>query len=188
MIEALHLGSMLPATLGACCVAGSADRRSPLAWFGMLAMLAAMADTMLLPHPLVAPVVWAALLVATGLTTAVAHRQRPAGRGGAATAQPGHPAHPVHPFHPAQTMAVHRALQAILMGGLIVAAGAHHHVAGGGHSAHGVDVIAALGVAALAFAVGSGALAFRRQLPRLPRAEAALGAASVALMSLPLLL
>ena len=168
MIEALHLGSMLPATLGACCVAGSADRRSPLVWFGMLAMLAAMADTMLLPHPLVAPVVWAALLVATGLATAVAHRQRPA--------------------HPAQTMAVHRALQAILVGGLIVAAGAHHGAAGGGHSAHGVDVIAALGVAALAFAAGSGALAFRRQLPRLPRAEAALGAVSVALMSLPLLL
>lgn len=66
MIETMHLGSMLPATLGACCVAGSADRRSPLAWFGMLAMLAAMADTMLLPHPVVAPVVWAALLVATG--------------------------------------------------------------------------------------------------------------------------
>jgi hypothetical protein len=178
MIEALHLGSMLPATLGACCVAGSADRRSPLAWFGMLAMLAAMADTMLLPHPLVAPVVWAALLVTTGVATAVALRLRPAGRGGAGD---------VHAAHPARTMALHRALQAILMGGLIVAAGAHHGAAGGGHSAHGVDVIAALGVAALAFAVASGLLAFRRRLPPLPRAEAALGAASVALMSLPLL-
>ena len=175
MIEALHLGSMLPATLGACCVAGSADRRSPLAWFGMLAMLAAMADTMLLPHPLVPPVVWAALLVATGLATAVALRLRSVGRGGAEAA------------HPAQTMALHRALQAILMGGLIIAAGAHHGAAGGGHSAHGVNVIAALGVAALAFAVASGLLAFRQRLPRLPRAEAALGAASVALMSLPLL-
>ncbi len=49
MIEALHLGSMLPAALGACCVAGGADRRSPLAWLGMLAMLGAMADTMLGP-------------------------------------------------------------------------------------------------------------------------------------------
>ena len=178
MIEALHLGSMLPATLGACCVAGSADRRSPLAWFGMLAMLAAMADTMLLPHPLVAPVVWAALLVATGVATAVALRLRPAGRRGAGDA---------HPAHPARAMALHRALQAILMGGLIVAAGAHHGAAGGGHSAHGVNVIAALGVAALAFAVASALLAFRRRLPPLPRAEAALGAASVALMSLPLL-
>ncbi|MET3567751.1 hypothetical protein ABIC47_003260 [Leifsonia sp. 563] len=184
MIEALHLGSMLPATLGACCVAGSADRRSPLAWFGMLAMLAAMADTMLLPHPLVAPVVWAALLVATGVATAVALRLRPAGRGGAGDAQA---AHPAYPAHPARAMALHRALQAILMGGLIVAAGAHHGAAGGGHSAHGVNVIAALGVAALAFAVASGLLAFRRRLPPLPRAEAALGAASVALMSLPLL-
>lgn len=181
MIEALHLGSMLPATLGACCVAGSADRRSPLAWFGMLAMLAAMADTMLLPHPLVAPVVWAALLVATGVATAVALRLRPAGRSGAGDAQAAHPAHPV------RTMSLHRALQAILMGGLIVAAGAHHGAAGGGHSAHGVNVIAALGVAALAFAVASGRLAFRRRLPPLPRAEAVLGAASVALMSLPLL-
>ncbi|TDP99824.1 MULTISPECIES: hypothetical protein [unclassified Leifsonia] len=181
MIEALHLGSMLPATLGACCVAGSADRRSPLAWFGMLAMLAAMADTMLLPHPVVAPVVWAALLVATGVATAVALRLRPAGRGGARDAQAAHPA------HPARAMALHRALQAILTGGLIVAAGAHHGAAGGGHSAHGVNVIAALGVAALAFAVASGLLAFRRRLPPLPRAEAALGAASVALMSLPLL-
>ncbi|MFF9562254.1 hypothetical protein ACF1AJ_02780 [Leifsonia sp. NPDC014704] len=178
MIEALHLGSMLPATLGACCVAGSADRRSPLAWFGMLAMLAAMADTMLLPHPLVAPVVWAALLVATGVATAVALRLWPEGRGGAGDA---------HPAHPARTMAVHRALQAILVGGLIVAAGAHHGAVGGGHSAHGVNVVAALGVAALAFAVASGLLAFRRRLPLLPRAEATLGAASVALMSLPLL-
>lgn len=181
MIEALHLGSMLPATLGACCVAGSADRRSPLAWFGMLAMLAAMADTMLLPHPLVAPVVWAALLVATGVATAVALRLSPAGRRGAGDAQAAHPAHPT------RAMALHRALQAILMGGLIVAAGAHHAAAGGGHSAHGVNVIAALGVAALAFAVASGLLVFRRRLPLLPRAEAALGAASVALMSLPLL-
>ncbi|ERK69569.1 hypothetical protein N136_04106, partial [Leifsonia aquatica ATCC 14665] len=71
MIEALHLGSMLPATLGACCVAGGADRRSPLAWLGMLAMLAAMADTMLLPRPVLAPVVWAALLVALALATAL---------------------------------------------------------------------------------------------------------------------
>lgn len=84
-------------------------------------------------------------------------------------------------------MALHRALQAILMGGLIVAAGAHHGAAGGGHSAHGVNMVAALGLAALAFAVASGLLALRRPLPRLLRAEASLGAASVALMSLPLL-
>lgn len=184
MIETLHLGSMLPATLGACCVAGSADRRSPLAWFGMLAMLAAMADTMLLPHPVVAPVVWAALLVATGVATAMAERLRRVGRRGAEGADS---AHGVHPAHRARTMALHRALQAILMGGLIVAAGAHHGAAGGGHSAHGVNMVAALGLAALAFAVASGLLALRRPLPRLLRAEASLGAASVALMSVPLL-
>ncbi|MGN7798995.1 hypothetical protein [Leifsonia sp. 22587] len=174
MIEALHLGSMLPATLGACCVAGTADRRSPLTWFGMLAMLAAMADTMLLPRPLVPAIVWAALLLATGVATALAQRLRPR----AESAE-----------HPARTMAVHRALQAILMAGLIVAAGGHHAATavGDAHAGHGVPVIAALAAAALAFAVVSVAVAARRRLPLLPRAEAALGGAAVALMAVPLL-
>lgn len=176
MIEALHLGSMLPAALGACCVAGGADRRSPLAWSGMLAMLAAMADTMLLPHPVLAPIAWSAVLVLVALATALAGRLRtpPAGRS---------------PAHPSRTMAVHRALQAVLMAGLVATTGSHHSgTAGGGdHAAHALPVLLALGIASLAFAAGSALIALRRPLPALPRAEAALGAAATALMALPLL-
>ncbi|WP_313545766.1 hypothetical protein [Leifsonia aquatica] len=175
MIEALHLGSMLPATLGACCVAGGADRRSPLAWLGMLAMLAAMADTMLLPRPVLAPVVWAALLVALALATALRQRLRPRPTAGGPS------------DHPVRAMAVHRALQAVLMAGLIVVGSGHHATEGGAHAGHGLPVVLLLGVAALVFAFASGAVALRRGLPPLPRAEAALGATSVALMTLPLL-
>lgn len=173
MIEALHLGSMLPATLGACCVAGGADRRSPLAWLGMLTMLAAMADTMLLPRPVLAPVVWAALLVAVALATALRQRLRLTAGG--------------PNDHPVRAMAVHRSLQAVLMAGLIAVGSGHHATGGGAHAGHGLPVVLLLGVAALVFACASGAVALRRGLPSLPRAEAALGAASVALMTLPLL-
>jgi hypothetical protein len=48
-------------------------------------------------------------------------------------------------------------------------------------------VVLMIGAAALVFAIASGAVALRRGLPPLPRAEAALGSASVALMALPLL-
>jgi len=173
MIEALHLGSMLPATLGACCVAGGADRRSPLTWLGMLAMLAAMADTMLLPRPVLAPVVWAALLVALALATGVRERLRPARQALGA--------------HPVRTMALHRSLQAVLMAGLLVVGAGHHATGGGAHAGHGLPVVLLLAVAALVFAFASAAVALRRSLPPLPRAEAALGAASIALMTLPLL-
>ncbi|UAJ81162.1 hypothetical protein IT072_09350 [Leifsonia sp. ZF2019] len=176
MIEALHLGSMLPAALGACCVAGGADRRSPLAWLGMLAMLAAMADTMLMPRPLLAPIVWAAALVLVALATAVQGRLRAVPPAGS-------------PTHPSRTMTAHRSLQAVLMAGLIATAGSHHSgsAVGGAHASHGLPVLLVLGVAALAFAAASAVVALRRPLPLVPRAEAALGAAATTLMALPLL-
>lgn len=180
MIEALHLGSMLPATLGACCVAGGADRRSPLAWLGMLAMLAAMADTMLLPRPVVPAIVWAAVLVGLALATAVRGRLARSGGG----ERP----------HPAGGMDVHRALQAVLTAGLVVAAAGHHagaHPSAGGlpgaHDGHSLPIAALIAAAALVFALASGWLAARPRQPILVRAEATLGAAAVALMALPLL-
>jgi hypothetical protein len=179
MIEALHLGSMLPATLGACCVAGGADRRSPLAWLGMLTMLAAMADTMLMPHPMLPAIGWAATLVALALATAV--RGRVARRG-------------APPIHSARTMGAHRALQAVVMAGMIVLAAGHRATASEpsagyvGHAGHGVPLIALLAAAALAFAIASAWIAARPRQPLLVRAEAALSAASVALMALPLVL
>lgn len=178
MIEALHLGSMLPATLGACCVAGGADRRSPLAWLGMLAMLAAMADTMLLPRPVLPAIAWAAVLVALALATAV--------RGRFARPGDGRP-------HPAGAMSAHRALQAVLMAGLVVVAAGHHAVAppaahsSAAHDGHAIPLAALVGASALLFALASGWLATRPRQPVLVRAEATLGAASVALMALPLL-
>ncbi|ERK69753.1 dethiobiotin synthase domain protein, partial [Leifsonia aquatica ATCC 14665] len=89
--------------------------------------------------------------------------------------------------HPVRAMAVHRSLQAVLMAGLIVVGSGHHATGGEAHAGHGLPVVLLLGVAAMVFAFASGAVALRRGLPPLPRAEAALGAASVALMALPLL-
>jgi len=66
--------------------------------------------------------------------------------------------------------------------------GAGHHATGGGaHAGHGLPVVLLLAAAALVFTFASAAVALRRRLPPLPRAEAALGAASIALMTLPLL-
>ncbi|MCI0155265.1 hypothetical protein KNO15_00930 [Leifsonia shinshuensis] len=178
MIEALHLGSMLPAALGACCVAGGADRRSALAWLGMLAMLAAMADTMLLPHPIVPAIVWTAALVALGIAAAVRARL-PHGSSDGVTAgarvRPG--------------MGVHRALQSVIMAGLVVIAAGHRagpaHPAAG-HAGHAVPLTALVVAAAVVFASVSAVIVARSGRPALARAEAGLGAASVALMALPL--
>lgn len=177
MIEALHLGSMLPAALGACCVAGGSDRRSPLAWLGMLAMLGAMADTMLLPHPIVPAIVWAAALVALGIAAAVRARLPRAGSDGATAGARSRPG-----------MDAHRALQSVLMAGLVAITAGHH--AGPAHPAehagHAIPLTALVVSAALVFATVSAVIAVRSRRPALARAEAGLGAASVALMALPL--
>ncbi|ANF32566.1 hypothetical protein A0130_13600 [Leifsonia xyli] len=178
MVEALHLGSMLPATLGACCLAGGGDRRSATAWLGMLAMLAAMTDTMVLPAPLLPPVAWAALLVVLAIATAA--RTRP--RTGAAVARETHP-----------TMGLHRALQGLLMAGLLLVMSAHQHAGRlvtqattSAHAAHAMGATwlpLALAGAALAFAAYSARLLARRGARRLDRAEAALGGFAIAAMT-----
>ncbi|MGH1549662.1 hypothetical protein ACRAWB_11015 [Leifsonia poae] len=180
MVEALHLGSMLPATLGACCLAGGRDRRSATAWLGMLAMLAAMTDTMVLPSPLLPAVAWAALLVALAIATA-ARTRRPTGPidGAARNAH--------------RTMGLHRALQGLLMAGLLVIMSAHRHAdsaitaaATPAHAAHtpgGAWLPLVLAAAALAFAAYSARLLLRPGARRLDRAEAALGGFAVAAMT-----
>lgn len=186
MVEALHLGSMLPAALGACCVAGGSDRRSATAWLGMLTMLAAMTDAMLLPRPLLPAVAWAAVLVALAMATAMRARlgYRASGSPRAAHAP----------------MAVHRALQALLMAGLVIVMTAHRHApsgitaTGAWHDAHAGHVAGStwfpvvLAAAALAFAWYSLRLATRRGATRLDRAEAALGGFAVAAMTAAALL
>ncbi|MEV8214070.1 hypothetical protein [Leifsonia sp. NPDC077715] len=179
MVEALHLGSMLPATLGACCLAGGRDRRSATAWLGMLAMLAAMTDTMVLPAPLLPAVAWAALLVALAIATAARTRQR---AGDAAGARDAH-----------RTMGVHRSLQGLLMAGLLLVMSAHPRAghatteatlsAHVGHTAGAAWLPLVLGAAALAFSVYSAWLVARPRTRRLDRAEAALGGLAVAAMA-----
>jgi hypothetical protein len=181
MVEALHLGSMLPAALGACCVAGGSDRRSAFAWLGMLTMLAAMTDAMLLPRPVLPAVAWAAVLVALAMATAMRARLGYRVRGGSRAAHP--------------PMAVHRALQALLMAGLVIVMTAHRHApsslatAGAGHDAHSGHpagatwLPVALVAAALVFACYSVRLTARRGSARLDRAEAALGGFAVAAMT-----
>ena len=175
MVEALHLGSMLPATLGACCAAGGRDRRSATAWLGMLAMLAAMTDTMVLPTPLLPAVAWAAVLVALAIATAARARRLSV----AGSRRETH-----------LTMGLHRALQSLLMAGLLVVMSAHQYggralttSAHAGHTAGGPWLPLVLAAAALVFAAYSARLVTRRGTNRLDRAEAALGAVAVAAMT-----
>lgn len=70
MLEAIHIGSVVTATVGACCAVGDARDRSAVVWFPELVMVAAMLDV-ITGVGLVAPMVWAALLVGMALWMAI---------------------------------------------------------------------------------------------------------------------
>jgi hypothetical protein len=144
MIEALHVGALLPATVGLCCTAASPRQRGLSAaanWTPAVVMTAAMADVAL-GSRLIPVVLWTVLLVAASVMPAVQLR-RDDGRAGRSVAR-----------H-ATEMAVHRSLGTLLMGGLMLVmatpasgagvASAAHHAGGGG----GVEWM--LGAASIAF-------------------------------------
>lgn len=113
MIEVLHVGSLVPAAVGTCCVIGDRRARSAVTWVPALVMLAAMLDVAL-GTAIVHPVVWTAVLVTLSLWPAVARRfARTAG-----TAD----------------MVVHRSLGLLIMAGLLMghAQAAGHHAMGAG--------------------------------------------------------
>jgi len=164
MLEVLHIGSLLPAAVGACCAVGDRQQRSVVAWVPALVMLAAMLDVTV-GWSLVHPLVWSLLLAGLSVWPALAHRRARAGRGG--------------------EMAVQRSLGLLIVAGLILAMG-HSSMVGGHHS---TVVWPALGLAAaIGFTGFSLWLAARLSRDRtrrmsLPALECASMGLSVAMMA-----
>lgn len=174
MIEALHVGALLPATVGLCCTAASPRQRG----FSVVAgcapagvMTAAMADVAL-GSRLVPAVLWTVLLVAVAVLPA-AQLRRDRMRAGLPVAR-----------H-ATAMAIHRSLGTLLMGGLMLvmatpalgagAATPAHHAGGGG----GVEWM--LGASSIAFVALSAWLLGRVQRAPHPARIVALEVVSMSL-------
>lgn len=170
MPELLHAWAIAPAAIGVCCLAADRGRaRWPDAAASVL-MLVAMLDAAL--TRLVAPVYWAALLIASAM--ALAAWQRPRGRTSGARPRP------------RAGMAVHTGLGLIAMAALelgmghdpLAAANSAAHVHGGG----GAVVTTLLLGGALAYAAFSGLLLARAHRS-LDRAQLFCMGASVLLMA-----
>ncbi|MGG7509866.1 hypothetical protein [Plantibacter sp. YIM 135249] len=86
MVEALHLGALLPAAVGACCTVGG--RRGIVDLVAAIVMLAAMIDAAT-GAALLHPLVWGAVLVAVGIVSAARLRGVGASSATAATADIG---------------------------------------------------------------------------------------------------
>jgi hypothetical protein len=167
--ELLHAWAIAPAALGACCLAADRGRaRWPDAAASVL-MLVAMLDAAL--TRLVAPVYWAAVLVAAAMTLAA--WQRPRGR--AASAHP----------RPRAGMAVHTGLGLIAMAALELGM-AHDPIAtdatSHGHHGGGASLTLLLLCGALAYAAFS-ALLLTRAHRALDRAQLICMGVSVVLMA-----
>ncbi|MDQ7879796.1 hypothetical protein Q9R08_17525 [Microbacterium sp. QXD-8] len=174
MAELLHAWAIAPAAIGACCLAADRSRaRWPDAAASVL-MLVAMLDAAL--TRLVAPVYWAALLIACAM--ALAAWRRPRGRRSEA-----------HPL-PETGMAVHSGLGLIAMAALqlgmgydpLAAASPAASAAAHGHGGGGGLLLAVLLGGALAYAVFS-ALLLVRAHRSLDRAQLACMGVSVVLMA-----
>ena len=165
MVEVLHVGSLFPAAVGACCALGDRRARSAVVWVPALVMLVAMLDVTVGVR-LVHPLVWALALVALSVWPAVAHRRGTVSVGG--------------------SMSIQRSLGLLIVAGLIVAMG--HSGAMVGHHSGGMWPV--LGVAVvvgytaftlwLAARLARGARGHRMLLPALESASMGL---SVALMA-----
>ena len=171
MAELLHAWAIAPAASGACCLAADRGRaRWPDAAASVL-MLVAMLDAAL--TRLVAPVYWAALLIASAM--ALAAWQGPRGRR-ASAAQP----------RPGTGMAVHTGLGLIAMAALQLGMGhdplAAASAAAHGHEGGGAVLMTLLLGGALAYAAFSVLLLVRAHRP-LDRAQLACMGVSVLLMA-----
>lgn len=166
VIDVLHAGALAPAIASACCVAADRRRTRAREVSASALMLLAMVDASLTGF--VAPVFWAALLLAAGMAMAASHRRRPV------TAGPGR-THPV--------MGIHTALGMVLMAMLLVTMSSTHTAST--HAHHGVSAAglnALVAAAALVYA-GWSAYAARRAAERLTSAQFATMGLSVLVMT-----
>ncbi|MFK4806269.1 hypothetical protein ACI3KX_10400 [Microbacterium sp. ZW CA_36] len=171
MTELLHAWAIAPAAIGACCLAADRGRARWPDAAASVVMLVAMLDAAL--TRLVAPVYWAALLIAAAM--ALAAWRRPRGRAASGT----------HP-RPGVGMAVHTGLGLIAMAALQLSMG-HDPVAAAGAAAHGHGgggtlLLAVLLGGAVAYAAFS-ALLLARAHRSLDRAQLACMGVSVLLMA-----
>ncbi len=147
MVEILHLGSLVPATVGVCCTVGDRRSRSAVAWVPAIVMLVAMIDSMV-GIGMLAPVLWAGILLGLAVWPAVAlRRERSARDAGNA-----------HAGTIATAMGVHRSVSLLLMSALVLLAGTSVPgtvSAAGAHGSHaaGVPILSALWISAAALAV-----------------------------------
>jgi len=184
MGEVLHLWALAPATVGACCVAADRGRARVPEFAAAALMLIAMADIGT-GAGLIAPVLWALLLVVGAMALAALRgaRRRPV----AAERMP----------HPSRAMTVMTALGLVVMAVLMIAMGVHPSSAalglGGGHdhSAFGawrgggeLGPVAALTMAVAAAYVAVSAVAAVRSSLRLDRVQYASMATATAMMAL----
>jgi hypothetical protein len=75
MLEVIHIGSVVTAAVGACCAVGARGNRSTVVWLPEIVMVAAMLD-IIMGVGLVAPMVWAAVLVGLALWVGLDIRMR----------------------------------------------------------------------------------------------------------------
>ncbi|GAA2233964.1 hypothetical protein N1031_09300 [Herbiconiux moechotypicola] len=156
MTEALHLGALVPAAVGACCAVGArrpGRLRAVLGIVGAALMLLAMLDaaTAVLGVPVL---VWAGLLLAVAVASA-AVVARPSGLG-ATAARPGEGGGHVH-----GAMALHGSLGAVVMAMLLVAMTVHGASAdSASHAAGGAVHSGATGILSLVLASAAGYLVF----------------------------
>jgi hypothetical protein len=123
MVEALHLGSVGLAAVGACCTAAARGRRNISGIAGALLMLAAMVDTAL--HIINIPAAaWALVLLLAAIGLGFLGRPVREGSGEASEVKS------------ANGMALHRNVGLIVMAALLARVEAHHGSPSGGHSAH----------------------------------------------------
>ncbi|MGG7465982.1 hypothetical protein [Plantibacter sp. YIM 135347] len=196
MVEALHLGALLPAAVGACCTVGG--RRGIVDLVAAIVMLAAMIDAAT-GAALLHPLVWGAVLVAVGIVSAARLRGVGASSATAATADIGagtetpaavatNTAERQH-----RLMLVHTSLGLLVMATMLVAMASHgsHAVLGISssvthHGAAGADTFGVIVAAAVASytaftaCLTASAVRSRRVLPAVELTSMALSLAAMA--------
>lgn len=124
MSDILHAWALAPAAIGTCCVAADRRRVRMPEIVASLLMMIAMIDASR-TAPLLAPVYWAALMIAAGMVLAIMRRAR---RGVVGTE--------ARPAASARGMTLHTAIGLITMAALLLAMG-RTDAAASGH-AHGM--------------------------------------------------
>lgn len=149
MSEFLHLAALAPAGVAACCVASGRGRRRGRTVEIAVAvlMLAAMIDVSR-SAPLVAPVLWAGLLLLGGLTLAAATGRR----SGPVSAESGTPAF-AHG-------SIHGALGCVVMAALVMVMVAPTQGASAGVASHHGAPLLGASASVLTVAIGAGVLAY----------------------------